>query len=164
MQLINNQCFLRERKSTQNSHHLLTRLIPRPVSQSLGTKRKKRNWNRQVDRIVPIWPSSSWFIPPICLYVCLFPLRRCYRLRASVWGSAGRNHLPRGVARGQNHHELSSTSQPTCHIPVTYALLSSLLTPLNTTRCVCCMSPHLSVSPQHDVLHRAKSGGPNTWL
>lgn len=52
---------------------------------------------------------------------CFFVGRRSHRLRAGVWGTAGGDHLPRGVARGQNHHELPRPGQPTCHIQVTYA-------------------------------------------
>lgn len=48
-------------------------------------------------------------------------LRRFVGLRSCVWGAATWHHLPRGVSRGQDNHELPSTSQPTCHIQVTYA-------------------------------------------
>lgn len=48
-------------------------------------------------------------------------LRRFLRLWTCVWGAALWHHLPWGVSRGQDNHELPSTSQPTCHIQVTYA-------------------------------------------
>lgn len=62
--------------------------------------------------------QEPWFY--YCLVLFLVG-RRSHRLRAGVWGTAGGDHLPWGVARGQNHHELPCPGQPTCHIQVTYA-------------------------------------------
>lgn len=64
--------------------------------------------------------------------------RRCHRLRASVWGTAGGDHLPWGVARGKNHHELPGSGQSTCHIQVTYVPHEPSII---TTRCAFCVSP-----------------------
>lgn len=64
------------------------------------------------------------------LIVCMCVSIRWYiRLWTCVWGAATWHHLPRGVWRGQDNHELPSTSQPTCHIQVTYA-----------SNCSCCAS------------------------
>lgn len=84
---------------------------------------------------------------PACRCLHCSPLfvvcRRSHRLRASVWGTAGGDHLPRGVARGKNHHELQGSGQSTCHIHVTYVPHKP---GIFTTRCVLCL-PSFHISP-----------------
>ncbi len=83
------------------------------------------------------------YLPWPCLFVIVG--RRSHRLRASVWGAAGGDHLPWGVARGKNHHELPCQSQSTCQIQVTYVPHKPILI---TTRCafsVSCHSPSFRV-------------------
>lgn len=79
---------------------------------------------------------------PACCYLhwsCLFVVnRRSHRLRASVWGTAGGDHLPWGVARGKNHHELPCPGQSTCHIQVTYVPHKPSII---TIRCAFSVSP-----------------------
>lgn len=103
------------------------------------------------DETVPELPDSSGAVTPWYFPVCnsdpasgclpcspLFVVcRRSHRLRASVWGTAGGDHLPRGVARGKNHHELQGSGQSTCHIHVTYVPHKPSVF---TTHCALCVS------------------------
>lgn len=113
--------------------------------------------------------SSNTLIFPVCKSdpacshlprSCLFIFGRwSHRLRACVWGPASGYHLPRGVAWGQNHHELPGSSQSTCHIHVTYV---SHKPSLIITRCVFSVPPlarHLSGCIQTVLRSAFKIGG-----
>ncbi len=99
--------------------------------------RTARQTLRSDTLIFPVYKSdpACCFLPRSCLFVVG---RRSHRLRASVWGAAGRDHLPRGVARGKNHHELPGPGQSTCHIQVTYVPHKPSLI---TTRCAFSVPP-----------------------
>lgn len=103
------------------------------------TVRQFRSGNTLIFSVCNSDPASRCLHCSPLFVVC----RRSHRLRASVWGTAGGDHLPRGVARGKNHHELQGPGQSTCHIHVTYAPHKPSVF---TTRCVLCL-PSFHISP-----------------